>query len=247
MASATNHKALEWDDRHARERDKSAGLESYTPVVRDLLLQSKQIVRDLPIRDGKVLDVAGGTGKHLKFFDLEPQGNCLFLVDFSSEAVSAARLKGIQAERCDLERDRIPHDDESFDLVLAQEIVEHLPDCGHLLRESYRVLKKRGYFFLTTPNLAGLIDRYFVLRGKKPLAMAWDKTHVQLYLFEEIEALLQRCGFEIARSTTQGAYFCFRKHFFRLPGISQLNHRLGQSIMILARKGAGARLKKEGR
>jgi len=169
MASATNHKALEWDDRYARERDEPAGLESYTLVIRDLLLQSKQIVRDLAIRDGKVLDVAGGTGKHLKFFGLEQQGNGLFLVDFSDEAVAAARLKGIQAERCDLERERIPYDDESFDLALAQEIVEHLPDCEHLLRESYRVLKKGGYFYLTTPNLAGLIDRSFLLRGKKPL------------------------------------------------------------------------------
>jgi len=238
MASATNHKVLEWDDRYARERDEPAGLESYTPVIRDLLLQSKQIVLDLAIRDGKVLDVAGGTGKHLKFFGLEQQGNGLFLVDFSGEAVSSARLRGIQAERCDLERERIPYDDESFDLALAQEIVEHLPDCEHLLRESYRVLKKGGYFYLTTPNLAGLIDRYFLLRGKKPLAMAWGKSHIQLYLFDEMESLLRKCGFEIARSTTQGAYFCFRKHFLRLPGVAGVNRRWGQHIMILAWKGA---------
>jgi SAM-dependent methyltransferase len=236
MAPATNHKALQWDWRHARELSAPAGLDSYTPVVRDLLLHSKQIVRDLVIRNGKVLDVAGGTGKHLKFFDLEAERNRLFLVDFSSEAVAAARLKGIEAQRCDLEREPIPHDDESFDLVLAQEIVEHLADCGHLLRESHRVLKKGGYLYLTTPNLAGLIDRIFLLRGKKPLAMAWDKTHVQIYLFEEIEAQLQECGFEIARSTTQDAYVCFRKHFLRLPGIARLNRRWGQHIMILARK-----------
>jgi ubiquinone/menaquinone biosynthesis C-methylase UbiE len=235
--SATNHKALEWDDRYAREQDETAGLESYTLVIRDLLLQSKQIVRDLAIHDGKILDIAGGTGKHLKFFDLEGQGNRLFLVDFSNEAVSAAKLKGIHAERCDLERERIPHDDESFDLVLAQEIVEHLPDCTHLLREAYRVLKYGGYLYLTTPNLAGLIDRYFLLRGKKPLATAWDKTHIRLYLFEELEELFQKCGFEIVRSTTQGAYLCFRNHFFRLLWLAQLNRSWGQHIMILARKG----------
>ncbi len=165
----------------------------------------------------------------------------MFLVDFSSEAVAAARLKGIEAERCDLEQDRIPHDNEKFDLVLAQEIVEHLANCGNLLRESRRVLKGGGYLYLTTPNLAGLIDRIFLLRGKKPLAMAWDKTHVQLYLFEEIEALLQECGFEIVRSTTQDVYLSFRKHFLRLRGIARLNRRWGQHIVILARKRGVAR------
>jgi SAM-dependent methyltransferase len=239
VASTANHKALEWDNRHAQ--DELARLESYTPVIRDLLLCSRRIMRDLGIRNGKVLDVAGGTGKHLKFFDLEAQGNRLFLVDFSTEAVATARLKGIEAEQCDLERDCIPHDDESFDFVLAQEIVEHLPDCLHLLRESYRVLKTGGYFYVTTPNLAGLIDRYFLLRGKKPLAMAWGKTHIQLYLFDEMEALLRDCGFEIVRSTTQDAYFCFRQHFVRLPGIARINRRWGQHIMILARKETDSR------
>lgn len=234
----TNDKAALWDERYVQEAGQPVGLESYTPVIRDLLNCSKRILRDLGIRNGKILDLAGGTGKHLRYFGLEAQGNRLFLVDFSAEAVSAVRLTGIEAERCDLERDRIPHVNERFDLVLAQEIVEHLADCRHLFRESHRVLKKGGYFYLTTPNLAGLIDRMFLLRGKKPLAMAWDKTHVQLYVFEELENLLRECGFEIVQSTTQGAYFCFRQHFFPLPGIARLNHSWGQHIMLLAKKGA---------
>jgi ubiquinone/menaquinone biosynthesis C-methylase UbiE len=71
-----------------------------------------------------------------------------------------------------------PFDDEEFDLVLVQEIIEHLLDCQHLLREVNRVLRNGGYFYLTTPNLTGLIDGFFYCVEKKPLAMTWDKESV---------------------------------------------------------------------
>jgi ubiquinone/menaquinone biosynthesis C-methylase UbiE len=229
-------KAALWDERYIYEGHQPADLDRYTPVVRDLLLKSKRIVLGLGIQNGRILDVAGGTGKHMRFFDLAARGNSLSLVDFSAKAVSTARLSGIDAQIADLETQRLPFADEHFDLVLAQEIIEHLSDCHHLLREANRVLRNRGYLYLTTPNLAGLIDRVFLLRGKKPLAMTWDKTHIQLYLFGELENLLRTCGFEILQSTTQDVYLCFRSRFVRLPGLARLNRNWGQHIMILARK-----------
>ena len=229
-------KATLWNSRYVRDPQPSADLDHYTLVMRDLLLKSKRITLGLGLQNGNILDVAGGTGKHLRFFNLAAKGNSLSLVDFSAEAVSAARLSGIDAQIVDLESQRLPFANGQFDLVLAQEIVEHLSDCQHLLREANRVLRNGGYLYLTTPNLAGLIDRVFLLRGKKPLAMTWDKTHIQLYVFAELESLLRSCGFEIMQSTTQGVYFCFRSRFVRLPGLARLNRKWGQHIMILARK-----------
>lgn len=231
-----NERAALWNGRYAREEHHLADLNTYTPVVRDLLLKSKRILLDLDIRNGKILDVGGGTGKHLRLFDLSERGNSLFLVDFSKEAVARARLSGIDAQMCDLESQLLPFADDQFDLVLAQEIVEHLSDCRHLLREAKRVLRNGGYLYLTTPNLAGLIDRVFLVRGKKPLAMTWDKTHIQLYVFAELERMVRTCGLDILQSTTQGVYLCFRRRFVRIPGIAKLNRHWGQSIMILARK-----------
>jgi ubiquinone/menaquinone biosynthesis C-methylase UbiE len=211
-------------------------LADYTPVVRDLVLKSKETLAGLQLEGARVLDMAGGTGRHAKFYGLASRANTVSLVDFSREAVAAARSNGFEARRCNLECESLPYKNDHFDLVLAQEIVEHLSDCDHLIQEAHRVLRASGFLYLTTPNLAGLIDRIFLLRGKKPLAMAWDKTHIRLYTFAELEEALRRSGFEIAQSTTQGAYLCFRSRFFRLPGVARLDHNLGQHIMILARK-----------
>lgn len=66
-------------------------------------------------------------------------------------------------QEIDIRSDQIPHDDNSFDIVISWETIEHLwsIQVGGMLswsgienfwKESYRLLKKGGTFFITTPN-----------------------------------------------------------------------------------------------
>lgn len=48
---------------------------------------------------------------------------------------------------------RIPIDDQTIDLVLADWVIEHLPDPFLAFSDIYRVLKKGGWFFARTGNL----------------------------------------------------------------------------------------------
>ncbi len=50
---------------------------------------------------------------------------------------------------------RLPFPDESFDLVTANVVVEHVPDPQKLLREIHRVLRPGGKFLFHTPNFWG--------------------------------------------------------------------------------------------
>ncbi len=47
----------------------------------------------------------------------------------------------------------MPFDDNSFECVMATEVLEHVPDTINYLNEVYRVLKPGGTFFFTTPFL----------------------------------------------------------------------------------------------
>ncbi len=47
-----------------------------------------------------------------------------------------------------------PWEDNSFDLVVAPEILEHMVDNILFLKRCYRVLKRKGRLIVTTPNMA---------------------------------------------------------------------------------------------
>lgn len=56
--------------------------------------------------------------------------------------------------KVDLNKDRFPYDDNTFDDIFSRKIIAHLKNPEHFLKECYRVLKKDGRIYLTTDNAA---------------------------------------------------------------------------------------------
>jgi len=49
--------------------------------------------------------------------------------------------------KCDLNEDKIPLEDDSVDIILAGELIEHIPNTLFFLSECKRILKKTVYLF----------------------------------------------------------------------------------------------------
>jgi SAM-dependent methyltransferase len=65
----------------------------------------------------------------------------------------------------DLE-DNLPFRAATFDLILLLEVIEHLPDIPHVLRELARTLKPGGVAIVTTPNRLNVSSRiHYLLSG----------------------------------------------------------------------------------
>lgn len=75
----------------------------------------------------------------------------------------------------------LPFPNESFDLVISLQVIEHIEDCQLYLSEASRILKRNGIFFATTPNATLRLDN-----GMKP----WYKFHVREYRPDELRALI---------------------------------------------------------
>ncbi len=89
-------------------------------------------------------------------------------IEISTEACTIAHSRGIEVAQADVENYAFPFRPESFDLVVAGEIIEHMTDPDNLLCEIARVLKPNGHCILTTPNLASWYNRLLLLLGYQP-------------------------------------------------------------------------------
>jgi methionine biosynthesis protein MetW len=118
----------------------------------------------------RILDMGCGDGN----FSLLLKEACkaeVYGIEISEKGVESARKNGIKAFRVDIDEETFPFEDNYFDAVFAGEVIEHLFDPDHFLDEVYRVLKSKGVFVLSTPNLASIHNRIALLLGYQPFPM----------------------------------------------------------------------------
>ncbi|MQY61808.1 methyltransferase domain-containing protein [archaeon] len=94
-----------------------------------------------------VLDVGGGDGVIGE--RLWKMGNSVTTVDLPTVSTHAHRSRCLLAVAGDAEK--LPFSSNSFDVVLASEIVEHLWNPHSFFDEAYRVLKADGHLIMSTP------------------------------------------------------------------------------------------------
>lgn len=108
----------------------------------------------------------------------------------------------------------LPFPDESFDLVLGMEILEHFAvDPSFALKEMRRVLRPGGTLLLTTPNISSMASVQKLLEGRSPYSFGlYIPTngvygrHNREYAPFEVQELAAFCGFEPLRLETADVY-----------------------------------------
>src|SRR6266436_6227 len=107
----------------------------------------EHICSTLEKRPPHILDVGCGTGANLELLARYGKAEG---VDVSPEALAFCRERGLQNVRQG-EAEHLPYADDSFDLVTALDVVEHLDDDAAGLREMRRVLRPGGRALLFVP------------------------------------------------------------------------------------------------
>lgn len=79
-----------------------------------------------------------------------------YVCDYTDELM---RLPGQRVDIANLNNEPLPYADQTFDVVTATEVIEHLEDFRRVVREIYRVLKPGGVCILSTPNILNLNSR----------------------------------------------------------------------------------------
>jgi 2-polyprenyl-3-methyl-5-hydroxy-6-metoxy-1,4-benzoquinol methylase len=117
-------------------------------------------------------------------------GNEVVGVDADREALAEAAKLEIETHWADLD-EPLDLEDDSFDVVVAGELLEHLRDPHRLVGQVRRVLRPGGTFVASVPNAYRLKRRLLFLAGRAPDD---DPTHLHMFSPADVRELL--AGFE---------------------------------------------------
>ncbi len=108
-----------------------------------------ELLRANGLGAGRILDIGAGEGNFKFFLDdtwLEWHG-----IEIWEERAQFCEALGYNIARLNLDKDPFPYESDSFDIVIASHVVEHLSDFDLSLQEMQRVLKPGGLLLVATP------------------------------------------------------------------------------------------------
>ena len=95
----------------------------------------------------------------------------LYGIEIVDERRETALRKGIIAQTGDL-NEPFPFQDDFFEIVHANQVIEHLKDTDHFIKEIWRVLKPGGYAVICTENLSSWHNIFSLLFGWQPFSLS---------------------------------------------------------------------------
>lgn len=102
------------------------------------------------------LDIGSGSGELIRRLKETRSGITSSACDYTG---SLMQLPNQKVDIVDLNVNQLPYQENSFDVVTATEVIEHLENPRLFLRDINRVLKPGGLCVLSTPNVLNLNSR----------------------------------------------------------------------------------------
>ena len=92
--------------------------------------------------------------------------------------------------------------DQSFDLVIANHVLEHISDDLKAMSEIYRVLKKGGIAILQVPyseTISATIEEPLIANPERQSELFGQKDHVRIYQLNDYISRLGQSGFIVSK------------------------------------------------
>lgn len=223
---------------------------------RDILEKFEQIYNDMPAREKDNDEIIyyfvskerfKYVLKHLQFYEfynkkildigvsrftyilkqIYPALN-LTALDFQKSRESQLNSSGIAYLHYNMERDDAELPQNSFDIIIFGEVLEHLAVSPRVIfKKLYAMLKKDGILITTTPNFLSFANRIKCLMGLSPLEEVRENLqnpgHFREYSMKELKEYITGAGFEIL-TTEYPTYWNSIEMLLRLYKLKGVSH-----------------------
>ncbi|HEX9048213.1 MAG TPA: class I SAM-dependent methyltransferase, partial [Verrucomicrobiae bacterium] len=141
-------------------RSRKDGIERSTDWAGKLAAQlNPQVILDIGCGDGGAL---------FQYFKTVPRE--FYGLEGAPDLQAKAAARGIKVTSCDL-NGRWPYEDNKFDVVFSNQVIEHVHNCRLFASEAFRVLKPGGTALVTTENLCSLLNWFAITMGYTPFSL----------------------------------------------------------------------------
>jgi methionine biosynthesis protein MetW len=160
-----------------------------------------EVIASLVPEGSRVLDLGCGTGELLAYLQ-DKRGCTGYGVELDDANLLACARRGVNVIQFNLEEGLQLFQDQSFDVVLQLETLQHLRNAEHMLRETARVGR---IGIVSFPNFAHWPNRLAVLRGRMPVTKAlpyewYDTPNIRVGTYADFEVLAGKNGLSIIDS-----------------------------------------------
>ena len=165
----------------------------------------RHLVQDFLTHAGSyrtVLDIGAGHGDDLLLArKVAPNAEINAVEVYPAYAAELAQ-KGIRVHSLNIEKDSIPFLDGSIDVIIANQVLEHVKELFWIFHEISRTLPIGGKMILGVPNLAALHNRILLAVGKQPSPLKNYSAHMRGYTKQDLLLFLENCfpgGYRLQR------------------------------------------------
>jgi len=166
----------------------------------------------------KLLDIGCNNAEFTLKISQVLKASVCFGIELERENARVAQARGVKVVISDANKPFAFRDD-SFDIITANQIIEHLYDTDNFFREIHRVLKKGGEAIISSPNLCSWHNVFFMLLGMQPPGMQLvgvqagnflegleTHGHIKLFSPRAIKNISRLYGFTIEKTHANGYY-----------------------------------------
>ena len=140
-----------------------------------------------------VLDVGAGHGHDLMAArKINPEAGFNAIESYREYSHELA-AQGFSVYNIDIEKDSLPFEPESVDVVILNQILEHTKEIFWIFHEVSRVLPVGGKAIVGVPNLASLHNRILLLFGRQPSPIKSYSAHIRGFTRGDILNFLENC------------------------------------------------------
>ena len=157
-----------------------------------------ELIAELVPKGSRVLDLGCGNGEFLAH--LRDRRGCTgYGIEIADANVLACHQLGVNVIQLNLEAGLALFEDQSFDVVLQIDTLQHLRNTEKMLRETARVGR---IGIVSFPNFAHWPNRLHVVAGRMPVTRVlpyqwYDTPNIRVGTYADFEVLARKDGLRI--------------------------------------------------